>query len=175
MNDGDYNVDILDTNGVKIAEKLRKNIVKGQDIYHAVYIVLITKEGSVILNKIAARQDMPNLHAGSFGCSAATIKRSGESGAEAAHRALENELSVDQNPELIFEKFIEIDGTHRLIGLYRVTSDMPTSYNREDIEELVSVSPKEFQATLSDSPQKITPVLKMFWDEYGDKLTNANS
>ena len=165
MNDGDFKVDILDKTGHKAGEKLRRDIVKGQDIYHAVYVVLRTPDDLIVLNKIAARQDMPNLHAGSFGCTAATIKRVAESGNEAAKRALKNELGIDLEPELLLEKFIEIDGTHRLIGLYTATAPLPTHYNREDIEELVAISKTAFQETLDTEPRKITPVLKMYWDE----------
>jgi len=169
MNDGEFTVDILDTSGQKSGKKLRKDIVKGKDIYHAVYVVVLSPEGKIILNKIAAREDMPNLHAGSYGCTAATIKRTGESGAEAAQRALKNELGIKQSPELLLEDFIEIDDTYRLVGLYTVTAPMPDSYNREDIEELVMLSPEEFEQTLQSTPQKITPMLRMFWDKKGFK------
>lgn len=163
MNDGDFLVDILDKDGNVVDNKLRKDIVKGQDIYHAVYCVVITPENNIVLNLIANREDMPNLHAGSYGCSAATIKRTGESGDEAMTRALKNELNIIENPVLISEKVLAVDNTWRKVGIYSVVSEMPTDYNQEDIQELVKVSPDEFKKILNETPEKITPILGLFW------------
>lgn len=166
MNDGDFEVDILDKAGQVVGKKLRKDIVKGQDIYHAVYCVLVTPEGNIAISKIAARQDMPNLHAGSYGCTAATIKRTGESGDEAMARALQNELHINVVPELISEEVIEVDNTFRKIGLYKVISEVPQNFSKQDIDEIVVLSREEFAQLTAEQPGRVTPLLKLFWDNY---------
>jgi len=163
MNDGEFEVDILDKEGNVVGTKLRRDIVKGQDIYHAVYCVLIAPDDHIAISKIAAREDMPNLHAGSYGCTAATIKRTGETGDEAMARALKNELRVEAQPELVSEEVIAVDNTYRKIGLYKVVSDVPTNFNKQDIDEIVVFSKNEFTKLLSEQPDSITPLLKRFW------------
>jgi hypothetical protein len=166
MNDGDFNVDILDQNGNKVGVKLRKDIIKGVDIYHAVYGVLITSRGNIAISKIAQRADMPNLHAGSYGCTAATIKRDDESGDQAMDRAIKNELGLNMPIKLLKEEVIAVDGTFRKIGLYKLHSDIPAQYSKKDIEEIKEFTKKEFEDLLNTQPESITPLLKIFWDNW---------
>jgi len=164
MKEGKYQVDLIDRTGNVVDSKKRGDIVKGKDAYHAVYCVLTTPKDELVLNLIAQRQDMPNLHAGKFGCTAATIRRSGETGQQAAERAVSEELKINIVPELLDEKIIDIDGTYRKIGWYKVFGPMPKDYNREDIEELVPVSVENFLKILEETPDKITPPLKKYWE-----------
>ncbi len=167
MDDGDYEVDILDESGKYANKKLRKNIIKGQDIYHAVYCVLTTPNQEIILNLIANRSDMPNLHAGSYGASAATIKRVGETSEQAMQRALANELKIaSSTPKLLWENMMAIDNTYRKVGLYHLTSALPQNYNKQDIEELVVVTKAELLGIQKQTPHKITPVLGIFIEKY---------
>lgn len=166
MDDGNFFVDILDKNGVIIDKKLRINIVKGADVYHAVYCVLVTPEGNIAISRIAQRPDMPNLHAGSYGCTAATIRRTGETGDEAMSRALKNELGIELTPKKLFEQMIDIDNTRRLLAVYQVNNEVPADYNREDIDEIVVFSPRDFAELLADNTQKTTQALHIFWEEY---------
>lgn len=168
MNDGEYFVDILDQNGQKVGQKLRKEIVKGVDIYHAVYGVLITSRGNLAISKIAQRPDMPNLHAGSYGCTAATIKRVNETGDEAMKRAVKNELGLDIPIKLISEQVISVDNTYRKIGLYELLSEIPDSYSKEDIEEIKELTNEDFKKLLEEHPEKVTPLLKIFWEYWSN-------
>lgn len=168
MNDGDYLVDILDKKGNIVDQKLRKNITKGVDIYHAVYGVIVTPRGNIAVSKIAQREDMPNLHAGSFGCTAATIKRVGETGDQAMKRAINNELGINIPLELITEKIIAVDGTYRKIGLYKLLSGVPRNYSKSDIEYIEEFKDEEFLTMLSKEPKKITPILKLFWESFSN-------
>lgn len=169
MDDGSFYVDILDKNGSIIDKKLRKNIVKGVDIYHAVYCVLVTPEGNIAISKIAKRDDMPNLHAGSYGCTAATIKRTGETGDQAMVRALKNELNITTKPEKLYEKMVSIDNTYRLLAVYKVICDVPADYNRQDIDKIVVLTPEKFKILLADPDQKTTGALHIFWEEFSKK------
>lgn len=166
MNDGDFNVDILDQDGQKVGVKIRKDIIKGSDIYHAVYGVIITPKGNLAISKIAQRSDMPNLHAGSYGCTAATIKRVDESGDQAMSRAIKNELDLNIPIKLVKEELIPVDGTYRKIGLYELHSDAPTKYSKTDIEEIKEFTKEEFENLIKTSPESITPLLKIFWDNW---------
>lgn len=162
MDDGEYFVDILDKNGKHVDQKPRKDIVKGQDIYHAVYCVLITPNGDVCLNLIAKRDDMPNLHAGKLGFTAATIKRSGEMGDEAAARAVKNELHLAAMPTLLHEEMLAVDGTYRKVGIYKITSEKPTDFNRQDIEDIVAFTKPDLAKKLADEPSLFSPLIVQF-------------
>lgn len=166
MHDGKFFVDILDKNGQIIGQKQRKDIVKGKDIYHAVYCVLVTPAGKLAISQIAQREDLPNLHAGSYGCTAATIRRSGEAAGAAMSRALKNELTIDTEPKLLYEGVIEVDNTFRKIGIYYVLSDIPREFSKQDIESIVALSAVEFNKLSSTDPKQITPVLKLFFEKY---------
>jgi hypothetical protein len=166
MNDGDYRVDILDSDGKIVDQKLRRDIIKGLDVYHAVYCVLVTPDGNIAISKIAQRIDMPNLHAGSYGATAATIKRVNETGDQAMARALKNELNIATQPEKLFEQMIDIDNTRRLLAVYTVKFELPTNYSREDIDEIVAFTPDEFEQLLADPSLKTTQALSIFWEEY---------
>lgn len=172
MNDGEYNVDILDTNGNTVDKKLRKDIKKGVDIYHAVYGVIIAPDNKIVVSVIGNPVGMPNLHAGKMGCTCATIRRTDESAVDAMKRAIKKELKIIANPELIYEEFIDIDNTKRLLGLYVIKSDVPSEYNKEDIEELRPYSFEEFEMLLKQMPQNITPPLKLFWQTFKNKSAN---
>lgn len=166
MNDGEFVVDILDKNGSVIDKKLRKDIVKGTDIYHAVYGVIVTSSSDLVISVIGNPKGLPNLHAGKIGCTCATIRRTDETADQAIKRASLKELQIDVEPRLISEVLIDIDNTKRLVGFYVIDSDMPSRYNKEDIEELRIFSELEFVALLKNESEKITPPLKLFWSKY---------
>ena len=81
-------------------------------------------------------------------------------------RAIKNELYIEPVFEQISEEFINIDNTKRLITFYVINSDIPTDYNRSDIEELAVYPETEFRTLLGTEPPKLTPPLKLFWDIY---------
>ena len=168
MDQGEFMVDLIDRDGNIIGNKKRKDIEKGVDAYHAVYCVVVTPKGELCLNLIANRQDMPNLHAGKFGCTAATIRRTGESAQECAKRAVEEELRIENEPELLHEELTEIDGTHRFIGWYKIEAEKPTNFSKEDIEDIKVYSKEDFIKLLEENPEKITPPLKKFWDLFSN-------
>lgn len=164
MHDGDFTVDILNNSGTMVGSKLRKDIVKGQDIYHAVYGVIRTPDAKFAISRIAARTDLPNLHAGSYGCTAATIRRSGETAEQAMARALKNELGSTAKPQLVFEKVIAIDNTYRKVTLYLISEEVPVSFSKDDIDEIIVLSKEEALELLANQPAKVTPVLRLFFD-----------
>lgn len=166
MQDGEFFVDILDKAGKIVGQKQRKDIIKGVDIYHAVYCVLITTDGKLAVSLIAQREDLPNLHAGSYGCTAATIRRSREAADVAMSRALDDELGIVAEPEVFFEDMIAVDDTYRKLSLYTVASEVPTDYSKRDIELISTFSKQEFEELLAVSPEKVTPILKLFWEKY---------
>ena len=59
MEHGAYLVDILDKNGAIVGQKERRLIDKQADIYHSVYIILVTPKGELVLGTIPAREISP--------------------------------------------------------------------------------------------------------------------
>ena len=166
MNQGEYLVDLIDRGGKIVGNKKRRDIEKGVDAYHAVYCVVVTPDDKLCLNLIANRQDMPNLHAGKFGCTSATIRRTGESAQECATRAVKEELRIENEPRLLHEELMDIDGTHRFIGWYTVNAEKPEDFSKEDIEDIKVYSKEDFKKLLEENPDKVTPPLKKFWEIY---------
>ena len=166
MNEGDFEVDILDNAGKITGTKLRKNVIKGVDVYHAVYGVVVTPDDKFVISVIGNPVGLPNLHAGKLGCTCATIRRADETAGKAITRAISNELRITAKPEQLSENFIDIDNTKRLITFYIIRSEMPIDYSKEDIVELKLLSKGEFEKLLSEQPEKLTPPLKLFWQTF---------
>lgn len=175
MNNAEALIDILDTTGQIAANKPRKDVIKGIDVYHAVYAVIVTPDNNVAISRIAQRQDLPNLHAGSYGCTAATIRRSGETAQDAIKRAAKNELFLEISPELFYEGMQDVDNTKRMVGLYIVRASVPTNFNKQDIEEIVTFTKEDFTEKLASSPEQFTPLLKLFWEKYSNKYMGTPS
>src|SRR5687767_9977733 len=70
-----YPVDILDRNGETVGTKLRKDIDKLRDIFHAIHVLLITPQGEVVMSIIPFREDLPNVYSGKLGTTVATVRR----------------------------------------------------------------------------------------------------
>ncbi len=166
MNEGDFEVDILDKAGKITGTKLRKDVVKGADIYHAVYGVVVTPDDKFVISVIGNPVGLPNLHAGKLGCTCATIRRTGETTNQAIKRAISEELRIESQPRLLLESFVDIDNTKRLITFYKIIAEIPTDYSKKDIAELKIFTKSEFEKLLKENPEKFTPPLKLFWQTF---------
>ncbi len=159
MNDGEFKVDILDESGQKSGEKLRKDIIKGKDIYHAVYIVMKTPNEQLFSTKLrSARYAKPaRRFIWMYGGNDKTSRRIRLRG---RHESPEKRARYRSATKV---NLGEIYRDRRNTPAHRplhVSAPMPTNYNREDIEELVPITPAEFKETLDSTPQKFTPVLR---------------
>lgn len=166
MSSTEFLVDILNSNGQIIDNKPRKDIIKGQDIYHAVYVVVITPSDEIVVSLIPDRQDLPNFHAGKYGCTAATIRCSGETAQQAAERAVSEELCILEKPQLFYEDTLDIDNTRRMVSFYKVKARAPTDFSKQDIDEISTFPCKKFEKVLNERPESFTPLLKLFWQKF---------
>ena len=167
-----YLVSILDSAGKIIGQKKRAEIDKLHDIYHGVFIFLITPLGELIITKIPSRKDLPNLYAGKFGVPVATILRSHETSLQAAKRALKRELYIDATPTYIGEGMRTFgDGsTTYATSYYLVVEDVPAHFSVIDIGAPKATSAHELIKDLVMHPDRYAPTLKEAWSEWHARL-----
>jgi len=172
MEHGRHPVDLVDENGLVVGSKLRRDIDKSRDVYHVVYIVLVTPVGQVVMGKIPARTDLPNLYADQLGAPAATIRRSGESPLAAARRCIERELFIDGAKVVPVGGglFTLDDGRQTYVSVYYLVAEPPESYSNTDIGELVTFTPREVRERIEHHPEEFAPTFIELWRRYQDRL-----
>lgn len=172
MEHATYQVDILDRHGKVIGTKCRKDINKEVDIYHAVYVMVVTPNKELLLGIIPVREDLLNLYANQYGATMATIRRSGESALEAAQRGLARELFIDDaKPVCLGEAMEQTDDGRRVLASFcYLEAAAPDSYSVIDIGKLESMSRAKFAGLLEVRPERVAPTLRLMWRKYADKL-----
>jgi hypothetical protein len=172
MEHNSHHVDILDRAGNIVSTKRRIDIRKPQDIYHTIHILLVTPCGEIILGNIPVREDLPNLYAQQMGTTAATIRRCGETAAEAAERCATRELFIDHMPmTLIGEHMYALpQDRHNYISAFYGVADAPESYSLLDIDGFAVVTPRDLDRMILQHSEKIADPLIAIWREYRGKL-----
>lgn len=168
----DHLVDLVDSHGQIVSQKPRKNIDKATDLYHGVYVLLVTPDKKLVLSVIPRREDLPNMHSGKLGVTAATIRRRGEDSKAAARRVLQKEVGIELS-ELVHlgDVYTEtLDSAPRYISAYSVVHEMPRDYNRQDIERLEAMGSDELEHRIDHEPQLLAPTLRLIWSEYNPRL-----
>ena len=161
-------VDLVDEQGNAVSTKVRKDIRKATDLFHVILILVITPEGQIVLSKIPARTDLPNLYAHTLGATAGTIRRHGESPESAAVRTILQELRISSpEPEKLGESFETfMNGSRRYMTLYRVINPPPTDFSHTDIESLQLFSPDDLDMLIQTQPDMFAPTFLRMWAHY---------
>jgi hypothetical protein len=172
MEHGSHHVDLVDENGLVVGSKPRREIDKNHDIYHVVYTVLVSPVGQVVLSRIPARKDLPNLYEGKLGVPAATIRRSGEAPMTAAKRSVERELFIDDAKVVPVGGglFVLDDGRQTYVSVYFLVANAPETFSSTDIAELVTMAPRDLREQLDRQPDDFAPTMRLLWDRYQDRL-----
>jgi hypothetical protein len=171
----DHVVDLVDSTGSVISQKVRKEVDKANDLYHGVYVLLVTTGKDVVLSKIPQRDDLPNLYAGKLGLTVATIRRHAESRDEAAYRALINEAYIRQ-PRLVYlgDIFTNVpDGRMSYISAYYTIGDVPIAHSKRDIDCFEIMTTKQFETKIFNNPDLFTPTLHAVWSKYKQVLSEG--
>jgi hypothetical protein len=165
-------VDILDEKGKIVGQKHRRDINKNDDIYHVVFVLLITPKGELVLGVIPAREDLPNIFTRQMGTTVSTIRRSDETALEAAKRSVERELFIDQaDLQFLGEQIFDLPGSARkFVSCYYLVADPPSTFSVIDIDTLVVVTPQQLRGLLLSHGDEVAPTLRMFWESYHSKL-----
>jgi hypothetical protein len=165
-------VDVLDVDGKIIGTKPRREINKSADIYHVIFVFLITPQGEVVLGVIPAREDLPNIYSRQMGSTLATIRRTGETPEEAAERGVQRELFIDKaDLKLLGEQMMHTsDGLQTYATTYYMIGEPPATYSVIDIDTLVVVTPQQLRNLIMHHPDEIAPSLKFIWESYSSKL-----
>jgi hypothetical protein len=172
MEHASQQVDLVDENGSVVGAKPRRDIVKGVDLYHTVFTILITPDKQIVLSKIPVRSDLPNLYAGLLGCTVATIRRHGESPEEASSRSLNNELNLKDVTTLKLGEGFEMlgDGQRVCMSVYYSMHSEPNDVSHTDIESVRSFTRQELVQALEDHRNVFTPSFLRVWEKYGKDL-----
>jgi hypothetical protein len=172
MEHAQHMVDILDQKGNVVGQKHRREINKNDDIYHVVFVLLITPRGELVLGVIPAREDLPNIFTRQMGTTVSTIRRSNETALQAAKRSVERELFIDQaDLQLLGEQVIDLPGSSRkFASSYYLVADPPATFSVIDIDTLVVVTPQQLRGLLRSHADEVAPTLRVFWESYHNKL-----
>lgn len=165
-------VDLLDASGKIVGQKIRRDINKATDVYHTVFVFVVTPNGQLVLGKIPRRSDLPNLYVDLLGVPMATIRRSNETAQQAAVRGVTRELFID-NPHLlpIGEGMITFtDKRVQFASVFCLVAEKPSSHSLIDMPELIVLTPKQFRTMLHQQPNKIASSLQKLWQLYATKL-----
>lgn len=168
----DHLVDLVDPEGHIVSQKLRKDVDKATDLYHGIYVLLITPDKKVVLSAIPHREDLPNLHSGKLGVTAATIRRHGEDREAAVRRVLQKEVGVEGSlaTHLGDAYTGTADSQPKYISAYYVVHDIPQNYSHEDIAQLEVMSVEELESKIRQESQLLTPTLHLIWTKYISQL-----
>ncbi len=155
-----------------MGQKRRKDIDKSRDIYHAVFVLVITLAKEVVLSRIPARADLPNLYAERLGATVATIRRHNETAVEAARRALAREIHYeDSAPQYLGSQFLTLaDGHKTFASAYYLVSEAPTTFSGTDIAGLTLVTAGELDDGIPARPERFAPTLEAIWRLYRERL-----
>ena len=166
-----YSVDVLDKTGKIIGSKLRREIDKQKDIFHTIYIFLITPRGELVLTPIVRRDDLPNLFTGKLSVPVTTIRRTHESAEQAAIRAAARELFIEEaDVKLVGEGMCQFDTARRLCTVFFLVGEPPATYSKTDISKLITMSPREFFKRLGENTEDFAVSLRILWNRFQDKL-----
>ena len=165
-------VDILDETGKVVGQKHRREVNKNDDIYHVVFVLLITPQGELVLGVIPAREDLPNLFTRQMGTPVATIRRAGETSLEAARRSVDRELFIDKaDLQHLGDQTVDLPGSSRkFISAYYLVGEPPATFSVIDIDTLVVVTPQQMRGLLLSHSDEIAPTLRIVWESYHTKL-----
>lgn len=165
-------VDLVDEKGVIVGTKKRQEIHKQTDLYHTVFTILITPKKQLVLSKIPARTDLPNLYTSLLGCTVATIRRHNETSDEASVRSLENELRLGVvSSSKLGESFqVLSDGHRKHMSVYYAVHTKPDNFSRTDIESLQLFTYKELINKLKEHSNTFTPSFLAVWGKYSKDL-----
>jgi hypothetical protein len=172
MEHGSHLVDVLDREGNITGQKKRVDIDKMRDIHHAVYTLMITPTGELVLSCIPNRKDLPNVYADMLATTVNTIRRHKESAEEAARRAISRELFID-DPDITFlgegmQTFS--DGRMNFVSGFCMVGEAPDTYSLTDIDGLVTMPFKQVHRDMREHKHHFAPTLVKFWQEWGDRL-----
>lgn len=165
-------VDILSSKGAIVGTKRRIDILKPQDIYHTIHVLLITPRGEIVASTIPVREDLPNLYAGKLGTTVATIRRSHESAFRAGQRAVSRELFIDniQLNQLGEGMFRLAPDRLNYITAYYAVSEATESYSLLDIDSLVIVGPRDIDNMIKQNPDDLADSFVAIWRKYRGRL-----
>ncbi len=165
-------VDLVDESGVVVGNKPRKAINKQVDLYHSVFVLLVTPDKKLVLSQIPRRDDLPNLYAGKLGSTIATIRRQGETAVTAAHRAAAAELFC-HHPQLHhlgdqYQAFA--DGHRTYTSVYYYMGDPAPSFSATDIRSLVAMTADELEAQIRHDAGQFAPTFAAIWSRHRRQL-----
>jgi hypothetical protein len=172
MEHGSHLVDILDAEGNIVGQKKRADIDKTRDNHHAIFTVMITPRGELVLSCIPSRDDLPNIYAQKLGPTVSTIRRHGELPEKAALRAVSRELFIDDaQVNFLGEGLFSYDnGRCCLETTFYIVGDAPTTYSQTDADGFVTMTTKQLKRDIEEHQDHFAPTLINLWKEFGNKL-----
>ncbi len=164
MDHSDHLISLFDDQGNKIGTKMRKDIDKEKDIFRVVLLFAQNKNREVW---IATVPESSRPWGGKLGASAATIVREKENPANAAARALREELGVTGKHTLFgfSERLCSIGNIKRFMScyIYNSAEDIQPDTARTGNGQWIPV--KTVQDKLNKEQEKFSPLFYVAWKQ----------
>jgi hypothetical protein len=170
-----YLVDIVDRSGRSVGTKKRAEVDKHQDLYNTVFVVTRCA-GTIAMAHIPERTDLPNIYSGTWGATAATIRRHLETPTQAARRCVSSELHIDDATGLqsLGETFVALPhNRHTVMSAYLLDTAMPVTADGLNTQAITHMSPREVSQQLLDTPEQFAPTFQVLWSLHGRELAGA--
>jgi isopentenyldiphosphate isomerase len=127
-------LDQVDSRDRPIGSVLRADVFRRQANFRVAHILLFSRKGQLMLQKIAPTHPRHPLH---WGSSVAGYVKAGESYKEAARRKLKEELGIEDISLKFLGKTSMLDeGVKKFIAVFTATYDGPLEPNPDDFAAL---------------------------------------
>ena len=161
-------VELIDDTGRATGAKPRSQIDKTRDVYHGVYVLLMTPARELVLSEIPERSDLLNLYVHKLGVTAATMRRVGETPELAAQRAIASELRIQTTALRHLGDGFEVlrDGRRTYMSGFLAVGAVPHQYSTLDIDRLAVLSLTAVAERFKQDVEQFAPTFEAFWHNY---------
>jgi isopentenyl-diphosphate delta-isomerase len=137
----------------------------GGRLHRAFSVFVFNRKNELLLQQRSPQKLLWPLYWSNSCCS---HPRKGESDLQSAQRRLEEELSLNLQPEFVYRfryhaSFGEIGAEHELCSVYIARSDQRVEVNENEVAGWTYTAPETLDVELAKNPDRYTPWLRMEW------------
>ncbi len=170
-----FEVVLINEKGEIVGSKPRVEINKRKDLFWTVYIFLFDEDNNLGLSVISSDNNkLPNLYAGKFGITTASIVRKDEMIQDTATRSLRNELGLKNIALSHIGDTLDQIGEQSLRKMSVFAGKLKKNemnINKHFVEDIKFVSLSDIQETLADNDAFAASFIYL-WGKYKDQILN---
>ena len=152
--------DVFDSDGNYIGRRLRSECHGNPALIHrSVHVVVFDKSGQKIL--LQKRSLSKDIQPGKWDTAVGGHVDAGETVEAAAHRELQEELGITGDLQVFFTSTIRNDIESENVTVYKMFSDGPFDFSREEIDEIRFWELEAFKNSQQREREDFTPNLQL--------------